>query len=49
MEPEPWMRGTHPELGPLRRAVVHALELAEEDAGRWCAGLGDEAMLARPN
>ncbi len=43
---EPWMRGTHPDLDPLRRAVVHALELAEEDATRWCAGL-DEASLLR--
>lgn len=48
MEPEPWMRGTHEELDPLRRAVIHALELAEEDVGRWCGGLGDEAMFARP-
>ena len=42
------MRGTHEELDPLRRAVVHALELAEEDAERWCARLGEEAMFARP-
>ena len=48
MEPEPWMRGTHEELDPLRRAVIHALELAEEDVARWCSGLGDEAMFARP-
>ena len=45
---EPWMRGTHEELDPLRRAVIHALELAEEDVARWCGGLGDEAMFARP-
>ena len=48
MEPEPWMRGTHQELDPLRRAVIHALELAEEDVARWCGGLDDEAMFARP-
>ena len=47
VETEPWMRGTHGELDPLR-AVVHALELAEEDAERWCAGLGDPAMFAAP-
>jgi uncharacterized damage-inducible protein DinB len=46
--PEPWMRGTHEELDGVRRAVVHALELAEEDAERWCAGLSDKAMFARP-
>jgi uncharacterized damage-inducible protein DinB len=42
------MRGTHAELDVLRRAVVHALELAEEDVERSCGGLGDEAMFARP-
>jgi uncharacterized damage-inducible protein DinB len=42
------MRGTHGELDALRRGVIHALELAEEDVGRWCAGLGDEAMFGRP-
>ena len=45
---EPWMRGTHLELDPVRRAVVHALELAEEDVQRWCAGVGDSEMFARP-
>ncbi len=48
MEGEPWMRNTHLELDPLCRGVIHALELAEEDVARWCAGLGDEAMFARP-
>jgi uncharacterized damage-inducible protein DinB len=45
---EPWMRGTHNELDILRRAVMHALELAEEDVARWCGGLGDAEMMARP-
>lgn len=48
METEPWMRGTHGELDVVRRGVVHALELAEEDVARWCAGLSDEAMFGRP-
>lgn len=48
MEPEPWMRGTHQELDPLRRGVVHALEMAEENVARWCGELEDEAMFARP-
>ncbi len=47
-EREPWMRGTHRELDPLRRGVVHALELAEEDAARWCAPLSDAELFARP-
>ncbi|HZL29395.1 MAG TPA: DinB family protein [Acidobacteriaceae bacterium] len=46
--PEPWMRGTHEELDPVRRAVVHALELAEEDVAQWCGELTDATMLARP-
>jgi len=48
LETEPWMRGTHEELDPLRRAVVHALELAEEDVVRWCDALTDAEMFARP-
>jgi uncharacterized damage-inducible protein DinB len=46
--PEPWMRGTHGELDVVRRAVVHALELAEEDVEKWCGGLGDAEMMAQP-
>ncbi len=37
---EPWMRGTHTELDPLRRAVVHALELTREDVERHTADAG---------
>ncbi len=47
MAEEPWMRGTHGELDPVRRGVVHALEQAGEDGERWAAGLGDEAMHRR--
>lgn len=46
--PEPWMRGTNGELDVLRRAVIHALELAEEDVEKWCGGLNDAEMMARP-
>lgn len=42
------MRGTHAELDPVLRAVIHALELAEEDIHRWCENLGDTQMFARP-
>jgi hypothetical protein len=45
---EPWMRGTLGDVEPVRRAVLHALELAGEDVERWAAGLGDEGMFARP-
>ncbi len=46
---EPWMRGTHSELDPLRRAVIHALELSLEDADRWTANLSEEAFEKRPS
>lgn len=48
-EIEPWMRGTHGDLDTLRRAVIHALELAEEDVAKWCGGLSDAQMVARPD
>jgi uncharacterized damage-inducible protein DinB len=45
---EPWLRGTLKELDPVRRGVLHALWLASEDAARWCSGLNDGEMEARP-
>jgi|SRR5579872_4266062 len=46
--PEPWLRGTFTEAPAVCRAVLHALELAREDLHRWCGGLGDEELNARP-
>lgn len=46
--PEPWLRGTHAELDPVARQFVHSMEQAEEDLQRWCGGLTDEEMNARP-
>jgi uncharacterized damage-inducible protein DinB len=48
MDLEPWLRGTMGEIEPVRRAVLHALELAGEDVERWAAGLGEEELIARP-
>jgi hypothetical protein len=45
---EPWLRGTLTEVDAVRRQVLHALELAGEDADRWCARLTDEEINARP-
>ena len=28
VEPEPWMRGTLTEVEPVRRAVLHSLQMA---------------------
>jgi uncharacterized damage-inducible protein DinB len=46
--PEPWLRGTLAEVPAVARGVLHALELALEDAKKWCAGLSDAQMHARP-
>ena len=45
---EPWLRGTRLEVDAVRRGVIHALELASEDVAKWCEGLRDEEMEARP-
>ncbi|MDE3105106.1 MAG: DinB family protein [Acidobacteriota bacterium] len=47
-QPEPWLRGTLAEYDTLRRAVLHALQLAAEDVARWTAELTDEELEARP-
>jgi uncharacterized damage-inducible protein DinB len=46
--PEPWLRGSLADIPVLARGVLHALELAGEDIDRWCAGLTDEELNARP-
>lgn len=46
--PEPWLRGTLKEIPAVPRAVLHALELAEEDLKRWCGDLTDEQINASP-
>ena len=45
---EPWLRGTHGELDAIVRQFVHSMEQVEEDAERWCVGLSDAEMNARP-
>ena len=47
-EAEPWLRGTLTDHYAISRAVLHALELAEEDVVRWCSGLTDAEINARP-
>ncbi len=47
-QPEPWLRGTLTEVPAVQRAVLHALELAREDLERWCEGLTDDELNARP-
>ena len=45
---EPWLRGTLGEYDAVRRQVLHALELAAEDAERWCAPLSDAELENQP-
>ena len=45
---EPWLRGTHIEVPPAARAVLHALELAGDDAHRWTDGLTHLEIHAQP-
>ncbi|HEX3473031.1 MAG TPA: DinB family protein [Silvibacterium sp.] len=47
-QPEPWLRGTHSELPAVLRAILHAFDLAREDAATWCAGLSDADLNAAP-
>ena len=36
---EPWLRGTHVDVPAVARGLLHALDLASEDLGKWTAGL----------
>jgi uncharacterized damage-inducible protein DinB len=45
---EPWLRGTLTELPVLQRAVLHSLQMAQEDTTKWCRGLDDREIHARP-
>jgi uncharacterized damage-inducible protein DinB len=47
-EVEPWLRGTLTEGDAITRAVLHALELAQEDCIKWCGNLTDEELNVRP-
>jgi hypothetical protein len=47
--PEPWLRGTLTDIDPIRRQILHALELTAEDATRWLDLLTDAQLLARPH
>lgn len=45
---EPWLRGTETEVPAVGRAVLHALQLAEEDLRKWCGNLSDADVNAQP-
>ena len=45
---EPWLRGTHTDVPPAARAVLHSLELARDDVRKWTAGLTEAEIHAQP-
>lgn len=46
--PEPWLRGTHTDVPAQTRAVLHSIELAQEDIERWCEPLSEEEWSVKP-
>lgn len=46
--PEPWLRGTLSDVPVLQRAVLHSLQMTQEDVAKWCGGLDDSELHARP-
>jgi uncharacterized damage-inducible protein DinB len=49
IQPEPWLRGTLSDVPAVSRAVLHALQLAEEDLATWCGPLSQHELNARPS
>ena len=47
-QPEPWLRGTHSELPAVIRAILHAFDLAREDAVHWADDLSETELHASP-
>ena len=45
---EPWLRGTLTDLPVVERALLHSLQMAQEDTTKWCGGLNDLELHARP-
>ena len=46
-EREPWLRGSLTDVPAVQRAVLHALEMADEDLKRWCGKLDQEQLHSR--
>jgi uncharacterized damage-inducible protein DinB len=45
---EPWLRGTLTDLPVVQRALLHSLQMAEEDTSKWCGAVDDHELHARP-
>jgi hypothetical protein len=48
VEMEPWLSGTLTDLPVVQRALMHSLQMAEEDTAKWCSALDDQELHARP-
>ena len=48
-QPEPWLRGTYSELPAVLRGILHAFDLAREDAVHWADDLIDNELHATPS
>src|ERR1700761_9223474 len=45
---EPWLSGTLTNLPVVQRALMHSLQMAEEDTAKWCGAFDDGELHARP-
>jgi len=45
---EPWLRGSDQDVPAVGRAVLHALQLADEDLRKWCGNLSDREVNVQP-
>ena len=45
---EPWLRGTYADVPAVGRAVLHALDLAQDDLTKWTEGLTDAEVHTKP-
>jgi uncharacterized damage-inducible protein DinB len=45
---EPWLRGTLSDVPVVQRALLHSLEMAQEDTAKWCHDLDDRELHSRP-
>jgi uncharacterized damage-inducible protein DinB len=48
-QPEPWLRGSYSEIPAVPRAVLHSIELAQEDLTSWCGDLSEQELVANPS
>ena len=47
-QPEPWLRGTLSDVPVVQRALLHSLQMAQEDTAKWCRDLDDQELHLRP-